>query len=167
MKRLIVVNGTMGVGKTETCRALLHIMQPGVWLDGDWCWNMRPFTVTDETKAMVMDNIVYLLRNFLRYSEYENVIFCWVMHDKEMIDDIVRRLDGMEFLLHPFTLTATKQAIKRRIEKDVRKGVRTPDVLERSLARLPLYKAMDTVKIDVSGITPQQAAQRIRAMLKS
>lgn len=165
MKRLIFVNGTMGAGKTETCRALLDIMQPGVMLDGDWCWNMKPFTVTDETKAMVLDNIAHLLRNFLQCSQYQNVIFCWVMHEQSIIDDILLRLGGLEFSLRVFTLTLTERALKRRIRKDVRKGARAPDVLERSLARLPLYGAMDTVKIDVSRITPRQAAKRIRQHL--
>ncbi|MCL2885137.1 MAG: AAA family ATPase, partial [Oscillospiraceae bacterium] len=34
MKRLIFVNGTMGVGKTAVCNELLSLLQPGVFLDG-------------------------------------------------------------------------------------------------------------------------------------
>ena len=45
----------MGVGKSAVCKQLIKKLQPGVYLDGDWCWNMSPFSVTDETKAMVMD----------------------------------------------------------------------------------------------------------------
>ena len=54
MKTLIFINGPMGVGKTAVCRELLERLTPGVYLDGDWCWNMNPFQVTDETKSMVM-----------------------------------------------------------------------------------------------------------------
>ena len=36
-----------------------------VFLDGDDCWNMRPFTVNDATKRMVLGNIAALLNNFL------------------------------------------------------------------------------------------------------
>jgi hypothetical protein len=141
------------------------LLQPAVWLDGDWCWNMKPFSVTDETKTMVMDHITHLLRGFLNCSEYENVIFCWVMHEQSIIDEIVRRLDGAEFSLHAFSLTLSEATLQTRIQKDVQRGVRQPDVLERNLIRLPLYEALDTVKIDVSDITPRQAAERIRAML--
>ena len=74
MKNLIFVNGTMGAGKTATCTALRDIMKPAVFLDGDWCWDMRPFTVTEETKHMVLDNICYLLGNFIACSEYKNII---------------------------------------------------------------------------------------------
>lgn len=81
MKKLIIINGTMGVGKTTTSLELQKILPQNVFLDGDWCWSMEPFVVNDETKTMVMNNITYLLNNFIRCSEYENIIFCWVMHE--------------------------------------------------------------------------------------
>ncbi len=43
MKTLYLVGGTMGVGKTTTCKALQRLLPNSVFLDGDWCWNMRPF----------------------------------------------------------------------------------------------------------------------------
>lgn len=33
---------------------------------------MKPFIVTDETKAMVMNNIAYMLNSFLKCSEFKN-----------------------------------------------------------------------------------------------
>ena len=67
----------MGVGKTAVCQQLKSDLPNSVFLDGDWCWDANPFQVTNETKAMVTDNICYLLNNFLHCSAYENVIFCW------------------------------------------------------------------------------------------
>ena len=161
MKRLILINGTMGSGKTATCRELLKMLDRCVFLDGDWCWMMDPFVVTGKTKTMVQDNIAHLLRNFLNCSEYENVLFCWVMQDEKIIDDLLSALEGLEFALYKFTLMVSVQALTERIRKDVENHVRTPDVLERSLHRLPLYEKMHTVKIDVSDITARQAAGQI------
>lgn len=161
VKRLIFVNGTMGAGKTATCRELLHLLGRCAFLDGDWCWQMEPFVVTDETKRMVQDNIAHLLRSFLRCSAYENVLFCWVMHEESIMDELLARLSGLEFTLYKFTLTLSPQALERRIALDVERGARTPDVLARSLKRLPLYARMDTVKIDVSAVSARQAARRI------
>lgn len=76
MKNLIFVNGTMGVGKTTVCRALNRLLPNSVLLDGDWCWYMDPFVVTEETKTLVMDNICHLLHGFLDCTVFENVIFC-------------------------------------------------------------------------------------------
>ena len=55
----------MGVGKTAVSQQLKSDLSNSVFLDGDWCWDANPFQVTNETKAMVTDNICYLLNNFL------------------------------------------------------------------------------------------------------
>ena len=78
-KQLILVGGAMGVGKSAVCRELLRQLTPGVWLDGDWCWNMNPFVVSEENKRMVLSNITHLLRAYLDNSSYRYVLFCWVM----------------------------------------------------------------------------------------
>ena len=53
-KRLIMVNGPMGVGKTAVCRRLVRLCAPAAFLDGDWCWMLEPFAVTPQTKALVL-----------------------------------------------------------------------------------------------------------------
>lgn len=63
-KRLIVINGTMGVGKSATARALADLLQPCFHLDGDWCWAMSLFAPTEADKALVRSNISHLLRGF-------------------------------------------------------------------------------------------------------
>jgi len=144
MKRLILIGGTMGVGKTTLCRELQKRLPRNVFLDGDWCWDAVPFTVTDETKAMVLDNIAHLLRNFLACSAYENVLFCWVLHEQEIIDELLARLplDGVE--VRAFSLTASPEALTKRLTGDIESGKREADVLERSLSRLPLYEKLST-----------------------
>jgi hypothetical protein len=150
----------MGVGKTTTCRLLRDRLPGCVFLDGDWCWDMHPFVVNDETKAMVMVNIRHLLGNFLRCSAFENVVFCWVMHQQQIIDDILAGLEG-EFELHCVSLVCSREKLVERLEKDVRAGIRQEDVIGRSVERLPLYDELKTVKIDVSEISPAEAAERI------
>ena len=48
MKHLYIIGGTMGVGKTTVCRILKEKLEGSVFLDGDWCWDMHPFQVTEE-----------------------------------------------------------------------------------------------------------------------
>ena len=83
----------MGVGKTAVCKELKARLNRSVFLDGDWCWDANPFQVTEETKAMVMANICFLLDQFIHCSAYDHIIFCWVMHEQSIIDGIVSRLD--------------------------------------------------------------------------
>ena len=164
MKTLYLIGGTMGVGKTTVSRALQKKLPNCVFLDGDWCWDMSPFVVSEETKAMVMDNICHLLQNFLRCTAYENIIFCWVMHEQSIIDDILSRLDVGDTEVKAISLLASEKAITARLEKDVTAGIRTPDVIERSIARIPLYEKLDTVKIDTNEKTVDAVAEEIAAL---
>lgn len=164
MKHLYLIGGPMGVGKTAACQALKALLPHSVFLDGDWCWDMHPFTVTAETCAMVTDNIAHLLGNFLRCSEIDHVIFGWVMHEQAIIDDLLARLSLNSCRVHVISLICSPQALTARIQKDVDAGIRQADVLERSLARLPLYEKLGTVKIDTTSLSIAQAAQQIIAI---
>lgn len=161
MKKLIIINGTMGVGKSAVCRQLLKILTPGVWLDGDWCWSMNPFVVSEENTQMVLNNIGYLLKSFLNNTGYEYVIFCWVIHQEAIFDQLLVQLQDLEFELHKISLVCSEQALTARLQNDVDAAIRNQDVIERSLPRLALYHDMDTQKIDVSTITTEQAAKEI------
>lgn len=161
MKTIYFIGGTMGVGKTTTCLILKKRMEKCVFLDGDWCWDMHPFTVNQETKTMVMENICFLLNQFLHCSEYENILFCWVMHEQEIIDEILSKLDIGDSRIRNISLICREEELKRRLKKDVDAGIRTEDVMERSLQRIPLYEKLDTEKIDVSDLTAKQVADKI------
>ncbi|NMB11703.1 MAG: AAA family ATPase [Firmicutes bacterium] len=161
MKNLILINGTMGVGKTATSRQLQKLLPRCVFLDGDWCWDMSPFIVTSETKAMVQNNICHLLNNFLRCSEFENILFCWVMHQQVIIDDLLTRLDISATQVFRFSLICSAAALIDRLSGDIANGVRKADIIDRSLARQRNYLEMDTKKIDTTHLSPQQTAKLI------
>ena len=54
MKKLIFLRGAMGVGKTTVARALQKLLPQAAFLDGDWVWDIAPFTVTEETCEMAL-----------------------------------------------------------------------------------------------------------------
>lgn len=165
MKNLIFINGTMGVGKTTISKELQKLLPNCIFLDGDWCWDMSPFIVTDETKKMVLDNISYLLNNFISCSEYKNIIFCWVMHEESIFDDVLSRLNKDDCMLHKFSIVCSEQTLISRITKDINQGIRKNDVIERSVPRLNNYFQMDTRKIDVSYISAKEAAEIIYKLI--
>lgn len=161
MKNIYLIGGTMGVGKTTTCQILKNKLPNCVFLDGDWCWDMHPFQVTLETKKMVMENICFLLNQFIRCIAYDNIIFCWVMHEQAIIDEILLKLETENCLVHTISLICDADGLRKRLQKDVDAGIRSADVIQRSIARIGLYEELDTEKIDVSHVTPEQAAEKI------
>ena len=160
-KTLYLIGGTMGVGKTTTCRQLQQKLPDCVFLDGDWCWDMHPFTVNEETKAMVVENIAFLLNQFLRCNTYKNVVFCWVMHQESIWEDILSRLNTEGIDVRCVALTCSEEALTARLQKDVENGLRQPDIIPRSVERIPLYAALTAEKLDVSALTPEEATEKI------
>ncbi len=161
MKHLYLIGGAMGVGKTATCRVLQKNLQNCVFLDGDWCWDMHPFVVNAETKAMVMENIAFLLNQYIRCSIYEHIIFCWVMHEQQIIDDLLSRLHTEECEVHCISLTCSAETLAARLQSDIDAGIRQADIIERSIPRLALYEHLNTRKIYTDGCSIEQAAQMI------
>jgi len=166
MKKLIIINGTMGVGKSTVCNILLNTLEYSVYLDGDWCWNMNPFVVSEENKEMVINNISYLLRSYLNNSGYKYIIFCWVIQEEAIFKQILDKLNGFDFELHKVSLVCNEEALRSRLNIDVQNGIRKADVIDRSIERISFYEKMDTVKIDVSNITPKNAAKKICIMVQ-
>ncbi|MGN0772717.1 MAG: AAA family ATPase [Candidatus Ventricola sp.] len=164
MNRLYLVGGPMGVGKTAACQALKLLLHKSCFLDGDWCWDMHPFSVTPETKIMVMDNIVHLLSSFLRCSEIDHVIFGWVMHEQAIIDELLARLPLEDCEVVSVSLICDAATLTSRLQKDIDAGLRTPDVIGRSLARLEQYGKLNTCRIDTTAMTIWETAQAILAL---
>lgn len=163
MKKLFMIAGPMGVGKTTVCQALKTSLDKSVFLDGDWCWDMHPFNVNEETKLMVLDNICFLLNSFIKCSAYENIIFCWVMHEQKIMEDIWARLDTSNCRILPVCLICSENALKERLQGDIQKGIRCEDVIKRSLERLRLYDTFIGLKLDVTKDTVSDTVQKLLA----
>lgn len=161
MKRLIFIGGPMGIGKTTIGRALVeNELANAVFLDGAWCWDLSPFIVNDENKQMVVRNIQFLLNLFIENSKIENIVFVWVMHQQAIIDRIMAGLiDDYQFV--SISLVATPEALRKRFNKDVTKGIRENQAVSGAVARLPLYAAVNSQKIDVTNQTVFQTVAEI------
>jgi len=161
MKKLYLIGGPMGVGKTAVGQELKRKLSRSVFLDGDWCWDANPFQVTADTQKMVLENICFLLNQFIRCSAYEHIIFCWVMHEQSIIDGILSNLETTNCEIKAISLLCAADELRERLSRDIAAGRREPDVLERSLARMPLYDQLNTIKINTSGKTVGEIAEEL------
>lgn len=166
MKNLVFINGTMGVGKTATSKHLQKLLPNCVFLDGDWCWDASPFIVTEETKNMVIENITFLLNRFLECSAYDNILFCWVMHESAICERILEGLRFHSYKLYQVSLICSPGSLRTRLENDINEGLREEEVIQRSLERLANYQDMENYKIDTSTISAEEAAKVIVKMMK-
>jgi cytidylate kinase len=75
------------------------------------------------------------------------------MHEQEIIDSIIAKLKLDNCEVKCISLIADEENLQRRLTRDVHKGIRKEDVIARSIARIPLYQKLDTVKVDTNNKT--------------
>lgn len=158
MKHVYLIGGPMGIGKSTICNQLNQDLDHSVFLDGDWCWNMDPFIVNQDTKNMVLDNITHCLNNFIHTPDIENIIFCWVMHKQDIIDQIIQKLDTEGVDIHLISLICEKEELIKRMLIDRRDN----QTIRKSLQYLEFYKDLDTQKIDVTTLDVQKTIDKIK-----
>lgn len=147
MKKLVIVNGTMGVGKSTIVSKLYKQLENSVWLDGDWCWLMNPWNITEENKTMVMKNIHYILNQYLENSMFEYIFFTWVIHKESIFDEIVAGIQRNDYKLMKVTLMCSEEELIHRMRQDKR----SESEIENSINRLEYYKTMNTQKLNTDG----------------
>lgn len=174
MKKLIMIGGAMGTGKTTSAEILVNSVPNSVMLDGDWCWQQGcDWHFDQESKDMALRNICFLLESFLKNSHIENVFFAWVLHLPETHKHITEtlRARGCTFELIDLSLTIYEHALRKRLEgrsraEAERQGLpfcksALDELVARTMDRACYFKDLDTIKIDVSKMTPGEVATKI------
>jgi adenylate kinase family enzyme len=142
MKRLILISGTMGSGKTTVASKVFKRLSNSVLLDGDWCWKIHPFVVNDENKKMALENIQFMLNSFLANSSIENIVFAWVMNKNEIVESVLEKITKNEKLYH-FSLIPNEKILRQHFTNDKRSGKFYNDALK----YLPDYEKLNSEKI--------------------
>ncbi len=153
-KKLVIVNGPPGVGKTTTCRELQQLLQRSAWLDGDWCWMSNPWNVTEETKRMAENNMAFLLNSFLNCSEYEFILYSWIFRNDDVISLILEKLIPSDFKLYKFTLTCDPDVFLKRLE-----GERETDKIPMCIESLYQCEQTETEKVDTTNRSVEEVAR--------
>jgi adenylate kinase family enzyme len=80
MKKLVMIAGPGGVGKTTICRKLFKAINGCAWLDGDWCWMVNPYPgKTDEQKAYSLGSFGRILDGYFHDENTRIVLFSWLI----------------------------------------------------------------------------------------
>lgn len=160
MPTLLIINGTIGIGKTTVGRLVFGRLDNCAFLDGDAVWQIRPFEVTERTTAIPTRNIPFVLRSYFE-AGYETVILCWIMHRQDIIDRILAPLVDLCLDVRIFTLVADEDvAVARVLARDG--DTRDPEAV---LLRLRQSMELDSTRIDTTHLQPDEVADAIISSL--
>lgn len=165
MKKVIIINGPIGVGKSTVGRLLCKKLNKSAFLDGDWCFDLHPFIDDQETKEMAVDNIIHIINNYLNCSHCDYVVFNWVMDKMELYKKITDSLQVNKSCLYEIALICTEEALTDRWYKDNLCEWRIEEWLNVSRKSLKYFSAIDTIRIDTSNKTANDVADEIYSIV--
>ena len=168
VKRLILICGANGIGKSTACKALAETLGQTAYIDSDYCRFMYPFSFTQEEVAVVISNISTMMINYFRLSTIENVLFQYGFHGirKSIFDSIRRELSmaGIVYEFCPIILRCSLEENIRRMQNDGRDTQRIKRAIENTRA---IYDAYDFPRLDITHLTVSQTVAEIMNILAS
>ncbi|HHV10114.1 MAG TPA: AAA family ATPase [Clostridiales bacterium] len=165
MKKVIIINGPIGVGKSTVGKLLCSKLNKSAFLDGDWCFDLHPFIADKETKEMAVDNIIHIINNYLNCSHCDYVVFNWVMDKMEVYQKIINSIKINRMYLYEVTLICTEEALTDRWYKDNLCEWRIEEWLNISKKSLDYFRGLDTICIDTSGNTASGVTDEIYSIV--
>lgn len=166
MKKLIVILGPNGVGKSAAAEAFLEKHTKCAYVDADWCRAVNPFAFTPCTKKAVTENIYCVFKNYLLCEDIDQIVFPYGLHGerREILDTVIHRLeeDGIVFRFFPIVLKCSMQENRRRCEQDGRDAQR----IERGMKNtFHFYDDFQCPVIITTQLTPGEVAEQIAEMV--
>ena len=116
-KKLILISGSPCVGKTAVGTRLFESFDNSAYLDGDWCWCVHPFSVTDKRLRNGDRNMSFILSTYLD-SDFDYVFFTSVvLTDPGIRKGILKGITAEGYEIISFTLTCSEETLKKRHDK--------------------------------------------------
>lgn len=156
--KVVIINGPMGVGKTSVGKCIAKGYPGTAFIDGDWCLDIHPFVGSRETKAMAVDNILHMIKNYKNCSVCQMIVLVWLMDDQWVRERIENGISEMKLDVRSVTLVCSQEELIYRWKKDFTCEWRTDEWLGVSLKSLSAFQQMENC-IDTSGFSIEEIAE--------
>ena len=161
MKKFIIINGTMGAGKSVVGRRVAELLGRAAFIDGDFVIEMHPCVDHTETFDMQRSNIVHMSKNYYNFGKCDSVILSWVMGE-ERTTNIVSEIFELNYQIYHFMLVCNKESLTERWRNDDVNDWRTDDGLNMAIEMLNDFdKRTDCIFIDTNDLSVDMVAEKI------
>jgi GrpB-like predicted nucleotidyltransferase (UPF0157 family)/predicted kinase len=164
---IILINGPLGVGKTEVAWKLIEKFDRAILLDGDYLGAVHPFEIHDPQRvAYLYDTICHVARFHAQHG-YRNLVIDYVFEQPESLAKLRQALNAIDDVTYAFRLTCSPEEIDRRIRT---RGNSDPNFLAWELKR---FRELQTIQdmnarrgdlgfvIDTTGLSIEEVADAI------
>ena len=112
---IIILNGPLGVGKTEIAWKLIEKFDRAMMLDGDYLGAVHPFEIYAKQRVTYLyDTICHIARFHVDHG-WRNIVVNYVFETPESLAQLRRALNNIDDVTYAYRLTCNPEEIDRRI----------------------------------------------------
>lgn len=168
---IIILNGPLGIGKTETSWQLLSLFDRAIMLDGDYLGAVTPFEIHDPQRVDYLHRTLQHLAAFHHQHGYRDFVINYVFEDPLVLADLCQKLSSLGEPVFTYRLTCDPDELERRVRQRGR-GALDPGNLAWEVQRCRQLLAIQEAAartgdlgqpLDTSQLNALQVAQAIYA----
>lgn len=161
---MIIINGSLGVGKSSVADQLHFKFEKSVHLDGDYIADVHPFQIYDEARIRHLYRTLELLIGFHQKNGYHNFVINYVFESPESLGELLNLLNPLDSSILTYWLTCQEDEQAKRIQN------RRRDALEWELSRFVELQRIQAKaaqrgfigkEIDTTELTSAEVAEKI------
>ena len=155
MKKLVLLGGPTGVGKTTALRGIQGRFDASALLDADDVWRVGSKLATPANRIMAIRNVTNTMRGYFE-ADCELGIVSWVFARPELYQPVIDALKNHVDSIQQLYLVADPETLEVRLKE---RG--EPDRIEYALSRLELIESLPFTKIDTTNLSCEQVVDAI------
>ena len=161
---ILIINGPLGIGKTQTSWALVRRFPRAVMLDADYVAEFHPFDYyNDEHLAYAHATLRVLAAHHVSHG-FQDFVINWVFETPFQLDRLKQLLGDLGLPIYAFRLVCAPDEIERRVRRrnlpdldyELRRSRELVDILNHAALTGDLGTPLDT-----TSLTAEQAADAI------
>jgi len=157
---IIIINGSLGVGKSSVSEELLLRMKNSVLLDGDHLGNVNPFEIYDQKRISHLYQTIQLLVAFHEKNGFENFVINYVFESSDSLKQLQTGLSNTAGPIFTYWLTSNQEEQENRIRKrgrsrldwELKRFVELQNIQRKESESGWIGKAIDTSTLSVSDV---------------
>jgi broad-specificity NMP kinase len=113
---IIIINGSLGVGKSSVADELHSKFDKSVHLDGDYIGDVHPYEIYDDARIDHLYRTLELLIGFHQENGYHNFVINYVFESSDSLQDLLELLRPLDPVIHTYWLTCDEKEQAKRIQ---------------------------------------------------
>ncbi|MFT5193694.1 MAG: gluconate kinase [Cellvibrionaceae bacterium] len=153
---IVILNGSVGVGKSSTSWELATRYDPSFMLDGDFLGAVHPFEIYDQARVDYLYETLNHLIQFHQSNDYANFVVNYVFEHPFQLALLTDRLKESDDDIHAFWLTCDEAVQTKRVKSrkpdhqwDLKRFVELNRILRASSEEGFIGRKIDTTHLSI------------------